>query len=60
MFLFGHGMSCSHKTCQDWIKNMKNVPTVLNVLIPNPTYIENTSTMISNRCITLNFSKIYV
>lgn len=60
MFLFGHGMSCSHKTCQDWVKNMRNVPSVLNVLIPIPTRIKNTSIMISNRCVMLNLSKIYI
>lgn len=60
MLLFWHGMSYTHKTCQDCIKYMRNVPSVLNVLNMNPARIENTSIMIPNKCIMLNFSKMYM
>lgn len=51
MFLFWHEMNCSHKTCQDCIKYMRNVPRVFSDLISNPTYIENIGIMIPNKCI---------
>lgn len=57
MFLFWPGMSSSDKTCQAYIKYMTDVPSVLNVLIPNPACTENTNIMIPHKCTMLNFSK---
>ena len=55
MFLFWHEMNRSHKTCQDCIKYMRNVPSIFSDLISSPAYIENISIMIPNKCIMLNF-----
>lgn len=56
MLLFLH-KSHSPKTCQDGIKHMSNIFSVLNILIPNQECIENISKMISNKYSMLNFSE---